>query len=298
MTTAQSIIMLILLVTIGMFLWGRWRHDMVALGAMLACVFTGLIEAQSAFNGFGHPAVITVACVLVLSRALQSSGAVDVLTRLVLPANTGPTLSIAALTVLAALLSGFMNNVGALALLMPVAIQVAQRLDLTPGQVLMPLAFGTILGGMTTLIGTPPNLIVSSFRAQNGSGPFAMFDFSPVGVAVAVAGVLFIIVKGDVGNLLAVRFTVGDGWIVGAAISWVVYSVLLRRWPDGSLAELRCGLGHFGVGTACQFAGGALVVVLLPIPQGDVVPLDLGEPGLEGQDASGLRLSIRLAEAA
>lgn len=138
MTTPQSIIILILLVTIGMFLWGRWRHDMVALGAMLACVFTGLIEADTAFNGFGHPAVITVACVLVLSRALQSSGAVDVLTRFVLPAKAGPTLSIAALTVLAALLSGFMNNVGALALLMPVAIQLANRLKLAPGQVLMP----------------------------------------------------------------------------------------------------------------------------------------------------------------
>jgi di/tricarboxylate transporter len=126
---------------------------MVAIGALVTCVLFGLVAPQKAFAGFGHPAVVTVACVLVLSRSLQISGAVDVLTRTVLPANAGLTLSIAAL---AAVLSGFMNNVGALALLMPVAIQVAGRLGLPPGQVLMPLAFGSILGGTTTLIGTPP----------------------------------------------------------------------------------------------------------------------------------------------
>lgn len=229
MTTAQSIIMLILLVTIGMFLWGRWRHDMVALGAMLACVFTGLIEAQSAFNGFGHPAVITVACVLVLSRALQSSGAVDVLTRLVLPANAGPTLSIAALTALAALLSGFMNNVGALALLMPVAIQLANRLKLAPGQVLMPLAFASILGGTMTLIGTPPNLIISGIRASEGSGGFKMFDFTAVGAAVTAVGLAFIILLGW--RLVPKRKQAGtEGFETGAYITEV-------RIPEGSKAD-------------------------------------------------------------
>ena len=205
MTNDQWAILAILAATVAMFLWGRWRHDMVATGALLACVLTGLIEPAEAFLGFGHPAVITVACVLVLSHGLQSSGAVDALTRAVLPANAGRLVTLAALMALGAILSGFMNNVGAMALLMPVAIQVAQRLDLTPGQVLMPLAFGTILGGMTTLIGTPPNLIVSSFRAQNGSGPFAMFDFSPVGVAVAVAGVLFITQAADLMRWDAVK---------------------------------------------------------------------------------------------
>ena len=229
MTTAQSIIMLILLVTIGMFLWGRWRHDMVALGAMLACVFTGLIEAQSAFNGFGHPAVITVACVLVLSRALQSSGAVDVLTRLVLPANAGPTLSIAALTVLAALLSGFMNNVGALALLMPVAIQLANRLQLAPGQVLMPLAFASILGGTMTLIGTPPNLIISGIRASEGAGGFKMFDFTAVGASVTAVGLAFIILLGW--RLVPKRKQAGtEGFETGAYITEV-------RIPEGSKAD-------------------------------------------------------------
>ncbi|ROT46105.1 SLC13 family permease [Pusillimonas sp. NJUB218] len=196
MTLDQTLILCILLVTIGLFLWGRWRHDMVATGAMLACVFTGLVNPSDAFAGFGHTAVVTVACVLVLSSALQSSGAVDVLTTTLLPAKAGPMLSIAALTALAAFLSGFMNNVGALALLMPVAIQVASRLSLAPGQVLMPLAFGSILGGTTTLIGTPPNLIISGFRDSAGLGTFAMFDFTPVGVGVTVVGVVFIALLG------------------------------------------------------------------------------------------------------
>jgi len=196
MTNSQLLILAILLATVGMFLWGRWRHDMVAMGSLLACVLTGLVPANEAFSGFGHPAVITVACVLVLSRGLQTSGAVDALTRAVLPARGGITVSIAALVGLGALLSGFMNNVGAMALLMPVAMQLAGRLELTPGQVLMPLAFGTILGGMTTLIGTPPNLIVSGFRAQTGAESFAMFDFIPVGLAVAGAGVIFVVLLG------------------------------------------------------------------------------------------------------
>jgi di/tricarboxylate transporter len=191
MTSDQLQILLILAATVGLFLWGRWRHDIVALACLLACVFTGLVPSAEAFSGFGHPAVITVGCVLILSWALQSTGAVDMLAQRTLPKTAGPTLTIAAITGLGAVLSAFMNNVGAMALLMPVAIQLAKRLELQPGKVLMPLAFGTILGGMTTLIGTPPNLIVSGFRAQTGAGSFGMFDYSPVGLAVAGLGVIF-----------------------------------------------------------------------------------------------------------
>ncbi len=196
MANGQILILVILLATTAMFLWNRWRHDMVAVAALLACVFSGLLPATEAFAGFGHPAVVTVACVLILSRGLQTSGAVDAATRFIMPAAAGPTLTIAALTALAAVLSAFMNNVGALALLMPVALQVAAKQELPPGKVLMPLAFGSILGGMTTLIGTPPNLIVSGFREQTGSGTFTMFDFSPVGIAIAGAGVLFVALVG------------------------------------------------------------------------------------------------------
>lgn len=196
MTTAQLFIFAILVATMGLFLWGRLRHDVVALAALMACVVVGLIPAADAFAGFGHPAVITVACVLVLSHGLQTTGAVDWLARSVLPRDAGRLTSMAALLGLGAALSGFMNNVGAMALLMPVAVQLSGRLDMTPGQVLMPLAFGTILGGMTTLVGTPPNLIVSGFRAQAGLGEYNMFDFAPAGVAVAVAGIVFVVFAG------------------------------------------------------------------------------------------------------
>ena len=217
MTTAQWGILAILGATVAMFMWGRWRHDMVAMAALLACVLAGLLPAGSAFAGFGHPAVITVACVLVLSRGLQTSGAVDLLARHVLPAKAGIAISLAALIGLGALLSGFMNNVGAMALLMPVAVRLAERLQLAPGQVLMPLAFGTILGGMTTLIGTPPNLIVAGF---------AMFDFTAVGLSVAVVGVLFIAFVGW--RLVPVRKQAGmEGFDTGAYLTEV-------RVPEGS----------------------------------------------------------------
>ncbi len=192
MTHDQTLIIAVLAAAMAMFLWGRWRHDLVAMGALLVCVLAGLVPGGEAFSGFGHPAVITVAGVLVLGYGLQMSGAVDVLAHRFLPASTGPTASILALIGLAALLSSFMNNVGALALLMPIAIQMAAKQNLPPGKVLMPLAFGSILGGMTTLIGTPPNLIVSGFRATTGAGSFAMFDFAPVGIAVAALGVVFV----------------------------------------------------------------------------------------------------------
>jgi di/tricarboxylate transporter len=196
MSAEQMLIVLVLVATMALFLWGRFRHDVVALAALMACVIADLVPAEAAFTGFGHPAVITVACVLILSRGLQNTGAVDWLARSVLPRDAGRLTSMMALMGLGAAMSGFMNNVGAMALLMPVAVQLADRLDLAPGQVLMPLAFGTILGGMTTLIGTPPNLIVSGFRAEAGLGQFAIFDFAPVGVAVATAGVIIVALVG------------------------------------------------------------------------------------------------------
>ena len=196
MTPDQIVILLILAATIVLFIWGSWRHDMVALASLLACVFCGLIEPADAFSGFGHPAVVTVACVLILSRGLQNTGAMDALAQKVVPRRGGITLAIAALTALGAGMSGFMNNVGAMALLMPVATDLADRYELPPGKVLMPLSFGTILGGMTTLIGTPPNLIVSGFRANAGAGSYGMFDFTPVGLAVAIVGVLFVALIG------------------------------------------------------------------------------------------------------
>ena len=229
MSLDQALILTILAAMIAMFLFGRWRHDMVALGALLACVFAGLVPTAGAFAGFGHPAVITVACVLVLSHALQVSGAVDIMVRKIMPTDAGPMLTIAALTGIGAALSGFMNNVGALALLMPVALQVAAKQKLPPGQVLMPLAFGSILGGMTTMVGTPPNLIVSGFRAEAGMSSFTMFDFTPVGIVVALAGVLF--------TVLLARFLVPARERSGAEEFETGAYITEVRVPEGSASD-------------------------------------------------------------
>ncbi|WP_420818866.1 SLC13 family permease [Oceaniglobus ichthyenteri] len=210
----------ILAAMMGLFLWGRFRHDVVALAALMACVIVGVVPSGDAFAGFGHPAVITVACVLVLSQGLRNTGAVDWLARRILPRDAGQTVTLLALIGLGAALSGFMNNVGAMALLMPIAVQVSGRLNLAPGQILMPLAFGTILGGMTTLVGTPPNLIVSGFRQEAGLGQFEMFDFAPVGVAVAGLGVIFIALIGW--RLVPARKSAAaDGFDTGAYLTEV-----------------------------------------------------------------------------
>jgi len=183
----------------GLFLllaWGRWRYDVVALLALLVSVIFGLVPAGEAFLGFGHPATITVAAILVLSRALSNVGATDRIARMVEP-STGRTWShIAVLSSIAAVMSSFMNNIGTLGLLMPVAMQTAQKAKRAAATVLMPLSFGSILGGMVTVIGTPPNIIVATYRGDVVGRGFGMFDFTPVGAVTALAGVLFVALIG------------------------------------------------------------------------------------------------------
>lgn len=192
MTIDQSAIGLILLVMLALFVWGRVRYDIVAVGGLVVAVTLGLVPAQFAFYGFGHPAVITVAAVLVMSRALQQSGAVGFITQQIRNFSDTPARQIGSLSGVAAGLSGFMNNVGALALLMPVAMDSCRRAERSPKLILMPLAFASILGGMVTLIGTPPNILIATIRAESLGEGFAMFDFAYVGLPVAVLGVLFV----------------------------------------------------------------------------------------------------------
>ena len=196
MTTDQTIVFAILLATLLMFVWGRWRYDIVALGALLLVFLFGLVPAGAVFLGFGHPAVITVAAVLVISRGLLNAGVVDGISRYLARAGTNPTVQVATLTGIVVLCSGFMNNVGALALLMPVAIWMSRQSGRSPSLLLMPLAFGSLIGGLITLIGTPPNIIIATFRTRTGEAPFGMFDFAPVGVGVALAGLIFITLVG------------------------------------------------------------------------------------------------------
>lgn len=190
------IVFAILALMLAGFIWGRVRYDLVALLALIAAVFTGQVPMDAAFSGFGHPAVITVAAVLVLSRGFQHSGLVDFISGLVLKTGGHVMLQVLVLTGAVALLSGFMNNVGALALLMPVAIRLARDNDTPPSRLLMPLAFGSLLGGLLTLIGTPPNIIISTFRAQELGEGYGMFSFFPVGAGVLVCGLAFLVLAG------------------------------------------------------------------------------------------------------
>ncbi|MGI9479457.1 MAG: SLC13 family permease [Hyphomicrobiaceae bacterium] len=196
MTNDQYILFGILFCLFALLLWGRIRYDIVALGALVVAVVVGIIPGKTAFEGFGHPATIIIALVLVVSKGLANSGAVDLIARWLVPAGRSLLAHIGVMAGLGAAMSALMNNVGALALLMPVDIQAAEREKRSPAITLMPLSFATILGGLITLIGTPPNIIISSIREERLGEPFKMFDFAPVGIACAVAGVAFVALIG------------------------------------------------------------------------------------------------------
>ena len=214
MNLDQGIVFAVLGMTLALFIWNRLRFDVVSMLALLAMAFTGLVPADELFSGFGHPAVITVAAVLVISQGLVNGGVVDAIAHLLGRIGHRPTLQVLTLTSVVALCSGFINNVGALALLMPVAIWMSRDAGRSPSMLLMPLAFGSLLGGTVTLIGTPPNIIISSYRPE---GAFGLFDFAPVGLAITVAGIAFITLVGwrltprrDDGGAGKKLFSVGD----------------------------------------------------------------------------------------
>lgn len=182
--------------TLVLFVWNRWRYDIVALVALLVVAVAGLVPPDEVFKGLGHPAVVTVAAVLVLSRGLLDAGVVDTVARRLTRVGDRPVLQVAALTGLVALSSGFMNNVGALALFMPVAVWMSRQSGRSPSFLLMPLAFGSLLGGTLTLIGTPANIIISTYRNQSEALAFGMFDFLPVGAGLTLTGLVFITLVG------------------------------------------------------------------------------------------------------
>lgn len=192
----STLVFIVLGLTLAAFMWGRFRYDLVALAALLGSVMLGLVPSDEAFKGFGHPAVITVAAVLVISRGFERSGVVDIIANQVLKVGERLLLQLLVLVGTVVVLSGVMNNVGALALLLPVAMRLAREHNTSPSLLLMPLAFGSLLGGLTTLIGTPPNIIIATYRGNITGENFGMFSFTPVGVAVALAGLVFIVLVG------------------------------------------------------------------------------------------------------
>jgi di/tricarboxylate transporter len=196
MTFDQGVLNVIFALALTLFISERVRYDLVALGALLAAVLAGLVEPNAAFAGFANDAVITVAAVLIMSQALARSGAVDTITAPLLRVATHPLALLAGLCVVGAVLSSFMNNIGALALLMPIAIAGARKGGYSAGLLLMPMSFATLLGGTMTLIGTPPNLLIAEVAERLRGEPFRMFDFAPVGAALTAAGIVFLVTIG------------------------------------------------------------------------------------------------------
>lgn len=179
-----------------LLIWGRYRYDLVAFGALLVAYLLGLIPTEEVFAGFGHPAVIIIALVLIISRGLYLSGAIELIAGALLDGTRRIGQHIALMAGVSAALSALMNNVAALALLMPVDLQAAEKAERSPALTLMPLSFASILGGMITLIGTPPNIVIATFRGEALGTPYTMFDFAPVGIAVAAVGIVYVAVIG------------------------------------------------------------------------------------------------------
>ena len=192
----QFIILGLLTLMVFLFVWGKWRYDAISLGILSIFVLLGYVQPEKAFSGFSHPAVITVALVLLISKGLEKSGFISIVGRKLQTYATSETQFMISITFFAAILSSFMNNIGAMAMLLPITLGICQKMNWNPSKFLIPLSFASILGGMNTKIGTPPNIIISEFRNDFAGKDFAFFDFSFAGVPVSILGILFIAIIG------------------------------------------------------------------------------------------------------
>jgi len=192
----QSIVFLLISSTLALFIWGRIRYDLIAFMALIAGTIVGVIPTHDVFSGFGHPAVVIIALVLIISRGLIRSGAVELISSNLSNFTSGVKTHIAVMGTISAGLSSIVNNVAALAILMPADTQLNQKAKRKPSTTLMALAFTSILGGMVTMIGTASNVVIATYREDALGSPYSMFDFTPVGLIVATSGVLFIAVFG------------------------------------------------------------------------------------------------------
>ena len=193
LTLAQVTALSIFLVMVGMMVWGRYRFDLVAAAALSAGLAGGIVPFEKAFDGFSDDVVIIIAGALVVSKAISRSGIVDRLVRMSLDWLTTPRRQVAVLSATVLFLSAFVKNIGALSMAMPAAYQFARRTGTPASSLLMPMAFASLLGGVITLVGTSPNLIVSRIREDMQGEGFRMFDFAPVGLPLAVLGLGFLI---------------------------------------------------------------------------------------------------------
>jgi di/tricarboxylate transporter len=192
MTLQQALAFAVVAAMMVAFVWGRFRYDLVAATALLAAVAVGVVPATSAFSGFSDDIVIIVASALVVSAAVSRSGVMETLLQRFAPNISAPRQQLIVLIVVVAVLSAFVKNIGALAIMLPIAFQMARRSGVSPSMFLMPMSFAALLGGLTTQIGTSPNIIVSRVREELTGVSFQMFDFTPVGLALTAAGLVFL----------------------------------------------------------------------------------------------------------
>ncbi len=198
MLSPDNIIVLVILgVAVVLFVSERLRADIVALLVLLSLNITGLVTIEEAFQGFANPAVVTVWAVFIISGAIQRSGLADIIARQLLKwAGDSETRLLTFLMLGAGVMSAFMNNIGAVAILMPAVISIGHKLKISSSKLLMPLAFSALLGGNLTLIGTPPNILAASIMQGYGIEPFGFFDFAPTGILVLGAGVIYMLLIG------------------------------------------------------------------------------------------------------
>ncbi len=193
----QYILSITIVSLLGLFIWGKFRYDALASAALVTLIILGVIPSNQAFDGFAHPAVITVALVLIISQGLKNSGLTGLVGKIIGGRSFTKFQFLISLLLIAAILSSFINNIGALAILLPITLNICQKMDWHPSRFLMPLAFACILGGMNTTIGTPPNIIISEYKSTISSAGFNFFDFSYVGLVITLLSIVFIAVIGN-----------------------------------------------------------------------------------------------------
>jgi di/tricarboxylate transporter len=249
MSTDQGILFALIGALFVFLIWGRYRYDLVAFGALLIAYLLGLIPTDEVFAGFGHPAVIIIALVLIISRGLYLSGAIEMMAGAILDGARSIRRHIGLMAGVSAALSAVMNNVAALALLMPIDLQASEKAQRNPGLTLMPLSFASILGGMITLIGTPPNIVIATFRGEALGDPYTMFDFAPVGLVVAAVGIAYVALIGW--RLIPVERTSSEHALLDRRTLRAIWSSCgcppKRRWSDQRLRLLDTQADEAGV---------------------------------------------------
>ena len=293
MTLDQALAFGLVGLTIIAFVWGRFRYDLVAVAALVVGLAIGVIPAEAAFDGFRNDVTVIIACALIVSAAFARSGIVEMALRRVLPLLKSEQSQVPVLTAAVTILSMATKNVGALAIMTPVALQVCRRSGTSPSRLLMPMAFGAMVGGMVTLVGTSPNIIVAEVRADILGEPFRMYDYAPVGLAITAMALVFL----AVGYRLLPRDRQGATSMKAAlaANAYATEAMAPEGWSHGALSVSRL----------TELGGGDVRILALiregkrkPRPrgnvvvrEGDVVLIEGGQEALESfLDRSRLKL--------